>query len=186
MERKPKCLICEGIATAIVRILTSREEDSILSQEPVWQFKVFRENKHCFVCQSVAQYFLSDDPPCQLRQCNISVQGVGSPPRIWFYPVSLHSLSRADFIFTRFRYAPLESAVKTTISKYAPSIMSISNWFHQAYLRLKMSTLFLLTIIGSMWNESGAGRSIAARIMPDLATHCPRGRMYPGLNIWFW
>jgi hypothetical protein len=140
-------------------------------------------NKDCSVCQSVAQYFLSDDPPCQLRHCEISIQAFGNPQRIWFYPVSLHSLSRLNSALTRLRHAKLESTMKTTTLKCVLSIMSISSLFHQACLRLRRSTLFLLTIIGSMWNGPGAGPNTAISIMLDRVTRCPRSIIYPGLNI---
>jgi hypothetical protein len=166
-----------------MRVLAGQEEKWELRPGLVWKFKVFQENKDCSVCQSVAQYFLSDDPPCQLRHCEISIQAFGSPPRISFFPVSLHSLFSADSMLTILRHAQLESTMKTTPLKCVQSTMSISSLFHRAYLHLRMSTLFLLTIIGSMWNESGAGPNIAISIMPDLVTRCPTGRIYPGLNI---
>jgi hypothetical protein len=136
MDRKPKCLTCEGIATGIMRVLAGQEEEWELSLELVWKFKVFQENKDCSVCQSVAQYFLSDDPPCQLRNCEISIQAVRSPPRIWLFPVSLHFLPRTNSVLTRPRHAKLESTMKTTTPKCVLSIMSISSLFHRACLRL--------------------------------------------------
>src|SRR5271156_1176973 len=103
MDWKSKCLTCESVAAGITRTLAGREENWKLVLELVWDFNVFRENKDCSVCQSVAQYFLSDDPPCLLRHCQISLDAVGSPPRIWLYPVSMCSVPRTDLRLTRLR-----------------------------------------------------------------------------------
>ncbi|KAF4633901.1 hypothetical protein G7Y89_g4218 [Cudoniella acicularis] len=77
MDRRLKCLTCESVATGVVRTLAEQEENLELKSELVWNFTVFRENK----------------------DCSISLDAVGSPPRFWLYPrCTTHKYNEGDSI----------------------------------------------------------------------------------------